>query len=94
MAITVKRFFIEAYDREARKHLTLSRGFRTHEMAVIEMRALEAMPENERLYLYVMDRQIKPEPMEVRRYECYGESNYAERKIFEAIAEYQRCNEW
>lgn len=90
----IRKFFVEAYDHEARKYLTLSSGFRSREMAVIEMRVLEAMPENDRLYITVRERMVTPEAIEVRRLETYGESNYAERKIFDAIAEYQRCNEW
>lgn len=89
----VNRYFVVEWLGYKKGHVTLSKEFRTYDMALIECRTMEAKPENKGKYLMVIRREVKAEPIP-RSYEVYGESNYAERKIFEAIAEYQRCNEW
>jgi hypothetical protein len=93
----VEKWFVAEYIRKDCFHkdgfIIFSEGFRTREMAEIECRMLRQNPENEGKHLMTIRREVKAEPIP-RKYEAYGENNYAERKIFEAIAEYQRCNEW
>ena len=91
--VKVRRYFVAEWLGIKKGHEILSKEFRTYDMALIECRIMEAKPENEGKYLMVIERDVKAEPIP-RKYESYGERNYAERKIFEAIAEYQRCNEW
>ena len=93
----VKRYFVCEYVAPVRgckgEHIILSQGFRTYEMANIECRMMRQNPVNNNKCIMVISREVKAEPVP-RRYEAYGEHNFKTAKIYEAYAEYLRCEEW
>ena len=101
---TIEKWFVAKCPRDEGGHVLLkefvliSEGFNTREMAEIECRKQRAIWGNETVWVSIRKMDVKIDPIqnraEMKRLASYGESNYAERKIFEAIAEYQRCNEW
>ncbi len=97
----VEKWFVVKCPRDEKGHVlikeytVISEGFRTREMCEIEVKKFREVYDNHIFFVSSRKMDVKIDNRaEMRRLETYGESNYAERKIFEAIAEYQRCNEW
>lgn len=101
---TIEKWFVCKCPRDEsghvllKEHVVLSEGFNTREMCEIEVRKYRGIYGNATCWVSARKMSVKVDPIESRaelkRLASYGESNYKEAKIWEAIAEYQRCNEW
>ena len=76
-----------------REHKMLSNGFRTYEMARIEYSAIMKNFQGNRNMVVVIKKAVKVEPL-ANRYKVLAERETVEIRIYEAYAEYRRCNEW